>query len=183
MDTRLAMTAWALVCGLTGAVHGEGNSTAAPLGKRFFDLANGYSLRPPAGLDFKQEYSPSRLATWSARDDATGAIAWTFRVLRAVESDSYVEPSAHVKTLRHRLEGKDKFKLESIELIQVAGWLAIELAGQSDQPAGQYNRQLWVQSQAGQFVIFSIAGPIDRRARLDAVFKSILDTLDIFDPQ
>jgi hypothetical protein len=153
------------------------------LGGRYFDRADGFSLRPPAGANRRTSASSKRLATWWERDPSSGAIAWTLSVLRAEEPNAPADLGQCSQVLAERLRKRDGFGIESDELISAAGRQAVDLRGTvRTGDARLWHRQTWLPKGNGEFLILSISGAPAAKEQLNAILQTVLDTLELSDP-
>jgi hypothetical protein len=152
------------------------------LGGRYVDPLHGFSLRPPADTQRVRQSSPSRLVTWQQRDPETGAIAWTFTVMEAIERSGDIDLDVYAKALAEKLRAEDRFNVASTEIEPVAGKPAIHLRGVTGGGIRLWQRQVWTLAQPRRFLIFLISGPETKKAELDALCDRILATVQVVDP-
>jgi len=153
------------------------------LGSRYFDRAEGFSLRPPAGASRRTTASTKRIVIWWAHDPSSGAIAWTLGVLRAQEPNAPADLNEQAKILAERLGKQENFQIESHAIISVAGGAAVDLRGVTKMANNRmWQRQTWMPREEGKFLILNITGPQTAREQLNAIFQAVLDTVDLTDP-
>ena len=195
------------------AVFGAG-LPAAPAGgepveldRRYIDPLNGFSLRPPAGLERTRETGSARLVSWQKRDPDRGAVLWTFSVLRAAgASNRQIDLKHFAEALADKLRVEESYRVESSELSTLAGKPAIYLRGTTGGVGKFWQKQVWVQvrppqvasasrpaatmepgeaagDRAGQFLVVVMTGPADMKDSLEALSNRVLETLEVTDPQ
>ena len=153
------------------------------LGAAYKDQVEGFSLRPPLGTERIREPSTSRLVTWAKRDRKTGAIAWTFSVIRVIHAKRKIADLAtYGKEVARKLRIEDKFKLESVRMAKTGGKGAFHIRGQTSGISRRWQRQVWVQASPHRFLVFVMTGLPGEKARLDSICDTILQTLDVRDP-
>jgi len=182
MDTKNACVAIVMLAGLCricpGALVGD-----VELGGRYVDPIHGFSLRAPLGTERTRDPSPSRLVTWSRREEKTNAVVWKLSVLRAVESSKTVEIEPYSRALAKKLRSEENFKIDSVEIKTFAGRPAIDLRGVTGGAVRLWRRQVWVLARAGEFLVFIITGPVDAARQLGAICDKVLATLELTDPK
>lgn len=155
----------------------------AGLDKRYVDALHGFSLRPPALTERSRELSPAKLVSWSKRDPQTGAVAYTLSVLRVLESHQVSDMDAYAKALTAKLSRDEGFKLESLQVKQVAGRPAIDLTGLTSGQAQMWQHQNWVLSKPGVFLVVVMAGPVKLKDQLEEIHGQVLATMQVTDPE
>ncbi len=172
-----------LTCGSSGLAAETTSQPAVPLGQRYFNLKEGYSLCPPADSDRVQERAASRSVTWSAHDRNTGAIVWTLKAMRQPTSLKEDQLEALAKEMAEEMSKKDDLRPESCQVITAFGRKAI------DRRAIQKGKgQTWFRIVSGytapdEFLILSITGPAAERNRLLAIHQAVLDSVELLDPK
>ena len=159
--------------------HGED----VVLSKRYAAPLEGFSLRPPAGTGRVKQPSPSLLVSWSKRDAKSGAIAWTLSVQRAIESKTDIELGPYSNALAEKLRNQENFRIDSLNILPVAGKGAIHLVGQTGGIIQSWQRQVWILTEPGRFLIISITGPVGLKDQLNAICEAVLGTVELNDPQ
>lgn len=152
------------------------------LGRRYIDPAEGFSLRPPAGLQRQRMSSASLLVSWSKRDPSTGAVAWTLSVQRAVESEP-VDLDAYRDMLAAKLRSEGSFQLASIETTRVADRGALDVRGRRTAAGELWQRQVWILAAGKRFLILTMTGQVPDSERLNVTLDAVLGTLELTDPQ
>lgn len=192
-------TATAIGCGLVCAALWGGaawGGSPVALGKRYTSMLRGFSFRTPAGAQRKRDLSRRRLMTWTGRDQASGAVAWTLTVLHVVDTKTVDVPLKEYKDrLVATLKKEEGFETEKAVLATVADRPAVDIRGM----AGDlrfWQRQLWVllPAESGaattkpkappvrRFLIFRISGPLTIKAKLSAIVQAVAGSLKLFDP-
>ena len=147
------------------------------------DRVEGFVLRPPVGTERIREPSTSRLVTWAKRDRKTGAVAWTFSVIRVIHPKRKVtDLAAYGKEIAEKLKTEDKFQVESVRLEKVGGKRAFQIRGLTGAVARRWQRQVWVQPSAHRFLVFVMTGLPGRKDRLDRICDAVLRTVKVRDP-
>ena len=114
--TRMAWVLWALALVLGWGAAGE---AAVPLGKRYVNVLHGFSFASPMGARRKHDFSRSRLISWTGRDKATGAIAWTLTVTHVAEVKSKDVPlGTYMNALVAKLKKEENFTIEASKLVR-----------------------------------------------------------------
>ena len=163
------------------APSAEEAAGAVPLGKRYVDAMHGYSLRPPAEAQRARESAAGQLVNWSHYDEQTGAIDWALSVHRAVEANPPAELKAYADALAQKLLAEKDLKVETTELAPVAGKAAIHFRG-TTLGIAMWQRQTWILSQPGAFLVVTMQGPKDRAERLDRIAEAVLGSVEVHDP-
>lgn len=189
-DTVMRRTATIVlvVCGVAGGQEAGplgkvGDAAPVELGNRYIDPAHGFSLRPPTGTVRQRGFSTARLVSWARQDEKTRAILWTFSVLQVSPKSKDVKLEDYRRVLIAELARTDQYKVSSSRIAPVAGKGAIDLQGVSGGPMRLWKRQVWVLAEPGRFLVFLMAGPVDRRERLDRICSNVLSTLKLTDPK
>ncbi|MHC4294044.1 MAG: hypothetical protein ACYSTL_00495 [Planctomycetota bacterium] len=151
------------------------------LAPRYVDSLNGFSLRPPAGTDRTREFSPKKLVSWSFRNPKSGAVVWMLGIHRVIEDKKEIDLKEYSRVLTERLLREQKLHAESVKLITVAGKDTIDLCGETEK-IDLYQRQVWVLTGPGQFLVVIIAGPVSMKDDLNAISGRVLNTLELTDP-
>jgi hypothetical protein len=153
-----------------------------PLAPRYVDALNGFSLRPPAGAQRRREYSPAKLGTWNRRDAKTGAIDLTLTVLHRIESQEAIDIEPYSKLLAQKLAREEQFKVDTLQLTTAGGKQAIDLRGRPGGKVGLWQRQVWVWSRPGEFLILVFSGPQNATKEILATSLGVQQSLQIVDP-
>jgi len=160
------------------------------LADRYTDPLNGFSLRPPAGAKLNRGSAGSRLVSWSRIDLKAGAMVWTLSVRRARGTIGKMGLKAYADALAGKLRKEEGLDIESVRLAPVAGRPAIHFRGRTGGMMSIWQSQVWVSTrpgvpggEAGQFLIVSIVGSTDIKARLDAICTTVVDTMRLTDPE
>jgi hypothetical protein len=156
------------------------SAPAVELDRRYIDPLHGFSIRPPAGAERARDPSTSRLVSWNLREK--GNIVWTLAVQQFVETQDKIDLPAYSKALVDKLKSDGRLNVSSCTLTKVADKPAIDLCGTPAKLAF-YQRQVWVQAEAGRFLVFQITGPQDMQAKLDDLLTASLVTAQFIDPQ
>jgi len=183
---RTKCTRWIVSAGVllaAGAAAWAQDGGAVELDRRYIDTLNGFSLRPPAEVERKREFSASRIVYWQKRDPKTNAIAWTLSVLRAAESNENIDLAPYSKALAEKLQKNNDYKISSTELGKVGDKPAILFAGVTGGSIQWWQRQSWVLVEPGRFLVFAMAGPEDSKANLDKIYSEVLGTVQFSDPK
>jgi hypothetical protein len=187
MSIRTGIVAMSLLASWSCGLAAEAASQpAVPLGQsqRYFNLKEGYSLCPPADADRLQERAASRSITWTARDRATGAIAWTLRAMRQPTDLTEDQIEAHARQINQETGTKDNTQVESCQVITAAGRKAIDMhLVLIHKDRRLWNRQVHILAAPKELLILSIAGPTGDRDQLLAIHQAVLDSLELIDPQ
>ena len=177
--TILSVLTGVLLSLLVGPAVGE----SIPLAKRYSDPLNGFSLRPPEQTQRQRKPSPSLLVSWVKRDVGTGAIAWTLSVQRAVDRQKKIDLKPYGQALAEKLRREEKFKVESVDVVPVAGKGAIHLRGQFTVIVKLWQRQVWILAEPGRFLILTVTGQIPDKEKLNSLCDAVLATLQLIDPK
>lgn len=155
---------------------------AIDLARRYADVQNGFSLRPPAASDRQKQPSPTQLVSWMQRDATTGAIRWTLTVQKVVESAPIADLKSYSATFADKLKTQENFKQDKLELGKVQGADSFDLSGVTGGKVHLWQRQVWISRPGGRFLALVIAGPPDARIEMNHVFDAVLATLQLIDP-
>lgn len=183
---------WATACLMAfGAIAGaqqqvspqaQSQPAQVALGSVYCDDLNGFSLRPPDNCQRSREPSRSMLVSWNRRDAKTGAILLTMSVVRMVEKSKDIDLREYAKALGDKLRKDEGYKIDSTDIVSAAGCGAIDFRGAAGGLVSWWQRQTWVLTPNGKFIILITAGPQDVKGRLDAIHQDVLATLKITDP-
>ncbi len=172
----------ALGCVPAPAADEPQSHPAADLATPYVDLFHGFALSPPAGAERSNERSPSQLVSWHMRDPKTNAILWTLAVGKIADK-SAADLETYSKSLAATLRQKESFVIDSNQVCRLAGRDAIDLAGHTEGKVRWWQRQVWVASAKGEFVLVRLTGPGNAAQTLNALMSDILATLRIIDPK
>jgi len=153
------------------------------LGKPYKDAVNGFALRPPADAAMERPPSSTRLVTWAQRDRKTGAIRWTFSVLRVPQPKKVTDLRKFAAELTTNLKEKDKFQVESVRFAPVGRKQTIHIRAETPPPFRRWVRQVWVQVGPEEFLVFVISGQPTEKQQLDSYCDTILRTVELLDPE
>lgn len=182
MDGKNAYTAIVILMGMC-TLCPSAMADDVDLGGRYVDPINGFSIRAPLGTERTKDPSPSRLVTWSCRDEKTKAVLWKLTVVRAVETNKNIRIKPYAKALADKLRTEENYKIDTVELTSVADRPVIDLRGVTGGVPGFWRRQVWVLARPGEFLIFIFTGPKTIAKELDAICDTMLATLEITDPK
>ena len=153
------------------------------LGRRYFDQLYGYSFCPPADSQRIREVTTKPQMSWVYRDEKTGAIAWTLRVVQAATAAEKIDLVPYSKALADKLRSDENFQVDSVEVAPLAGKAAMHFRGVVGGELRLWQRQVWVLTGPGHFLIFRVFGPVDLKERLDAMCEAVVNTLQLTDPE
>jgi hypothetical protein len=151
------------------------------LAERYVDALHGFSIQPPANCERNREPSTSRLVTWIHRDGKTGAVDFTLTVQQIIETKDKIDLRVYSVALADKLKTDHRMKVEAATVIAVADRQAIDIRGLS--AAGLWQRQVWVQAEAGRFLVFVGSGPADSKAQVVSTVEAVLSTARFTDPE
>lgn len=171
----LAASAWCLA-----AEAQKGSQPGVELGRRYFNLAEGYSLRPPAEATRVQERAASRTVTWAAAEPATGTFVWFLSVSRMPAAITADQLQAFAEQLRKEAK-QAKLTGESCQVTTAAGRPAVDLRGLRTDKKQTWTRQVFILAEEGEFLTVTILGPAADRAKLQATHQAVLDSVEVLD--
>ncbi|MFP4052228.1 MAG: hypothetical protein ACLFV7_00005 [Phycisphaerae bacterium] len=156
------------------------------LAQPYRDPLSGFSIRPPKGAQRKLKTGTATLAQWLQRDEDSGAIVWTLTVSKAaykVKEDEEFNLREYGKQLSKEMMQRDRFKVEKLSFGSVDKKPAITMAGQSAGTLKFWQKQVWVRSKPGRFLVFTLFGPLNKADRLRSVMDKVMDNVTITDPE
>ncbi len=157
---------------------------AVELAERYFNLAEGYSIRPPARASRVQQRAASRSVVWSARDRTTGAIEWRLIALRQSTDVTEGQLEDRAKQMAEDMDKKDEFVVQSSRVITAGGRKAIDLRVVQTIERGQFwQRYVYVLTAPGELFLLHIFGPAADREELLAVHEAVLGSLELLDTE
>jgi hypothetical protein len=175
-----------LNCGLAAE---PASQPAVDLGRRYFNLKEGYSLCPPAATGRVQERAASRSVTWSAIDPATGAVAWMLSATRhsknsnGIRAQSQPQAEELAEMMRKEISKDRETRLESCQVIAAAGRKAIDSQMVRAGKGLTWCRQVIVLMTPNESLQLTIFGPAADHDRLLTIHQAVLDSLELLDPQ
>jgi len=158
----------------------EADAVVAELDQRHVNAISGYSFCPPVKTQRLREYTSASRVSWIRIQEKTGALIWALSVYQnqvAVDKEN-VDPNVLAKVLAGRLRQQERFDVEKHELGKVGHLRAIHFRGRT---GIDWERQTWVVTQPGNFLVFRIAGPAELDKRLDGLLDKCLETLRLID--
>ena len=179
MPTRIVA---ALVLGAWGwcLAADTASQPAVELGRRYFNLTEGYSLCPPTEADRIQERVASRTVTWIATDKATGGLEWVLSATRVPTEFTEDQLQAFVEQTRQEAK-QTRLSVESCQVTRAAGRPAIDLRGLRTDRKETWTRQVSILAEPGEFLTLTILGPPTHQKRMFAVHQAVLDSVELLD--
>ncbi|MCJ7545200.1 MAG: hypothetical protein MUP47_11700, partial [Phycisphaerae bacterium] len=171
----LVLGAWAWCVAAESA-----SQPGVELGRRYFNLAEGYSLRPPIDATRVQERVAGRTVTWAAPEPSTGTFVWFLSAARLPTPVTADQLQAFAEQLRNEAT-QSKLTAESCQVIRAAGRPAVDLRGLRTDKKETWTRQVFILAEPSEFLTLTILGPAADRKKLLAIHQAVLDSLEVLD--
>ena len=156
---------------------------AVALGKRYFNLTEGYSLCPPADAQTVRERAPSRSVTWNVTDKATGAVAWVLGVVRGPTDLTAEKLQAYADEKIRQAAGQDRMTLESCRVITAAGRPAVDVRMVMVEEGQRWSRSVLILVKDKELLMLALVGPMADKEAMLATHEAVLNSLELVDPK
>jgi hypothetical protein len=163
----------------------QANGESLELANRYRDPLNGFSLRPIKGTQRQVKSATAILASWTKRDEKSGAILWTFSVRKAgrkVDPNEAFNLKKFAQKLRKQVMRNDRFRVDKVEFKSVDKKPGIVLTGQSVGAMKFWQREHWVRVKPGRWLVFTLFGSLKKEDMLDKAMSTMMETVEVTDP-
>jgi hypothetical protein len=168
-------------CAPMGPTSQPASQPAVELGRRYFNLAEGYSLCPPVQADRIRERLASRTVTWIATDRATGGLEWILAATRIPTQLTEDQLAPFAERLGRKGAMLDQVAVESCQVTTAASRPAIDLRGMRTDKKQTWTRQVLILTEPGELLMVSVLAPAVRRDQVLAVHQAVLNSLELLD--
>ena len=170
---------------LAAALHlaMAGAAAESKLGPRHIDPVNGFSLRPPTGVELDRGVATTRLAKWVMRDARTKAIAWQLIVRKEAGPAEGISLEDFAKQVEAGLRRQPEVRVEKAAVIAVLGKPGIETALIQGARGQRWQHDLWARTSSGHLLVLSISGTLGLRGQMDALLGQVAETWKLSDPR
>ncbi len=164
----------------------DGQTSKSLLGARHVDTLNGFSIRRPAGSRIERAPSVTELMRFNIRDEKTGAIRISMRLLRgAARQKATIDLRTYGETLAKQLKVGQDFQIDAAKTrpMAVAGKQAISFQGTLGLGRSRmYCRDVWVHTTPNRFLVVRTIGPLNAAGEIVPLSDACVGTLKFFDP-